>query len=42
MGIPKTSIDRLFDLNHASRLDQIDAALRALGKRLVVGVEDAG
>ncbi|HNY39520.1 MAG TPA: hypothetical protein PKJ41_03965 [Bryobacteraceae bacterium] len=41
MRIPKTSIDRLFDLDHASRLDQIDAALRALGKRLVVAVEDA-
>jgi len=41
MRIPKTSIDRLFDLDHASRLDQLDAALRALGKRLVVAVEDA-
>jgi antitoxin HicB len=41
MRIPKTSIDRLFDLDHASRLDQLDAALRSLGKRLVVVVEDA-
>ncbi|HNY42647.1 MAG TPA: type II toxin-antitoxin system HicB family antitoxin [Bryobacteraceae bacterium] len=41
MGIPKTSIDRLFDLDHASRLDQIDVALHALGKRLIVAVEDA-
>lgn len=41
MRIPKTSVDRLFDLDHASRLDQLDAALRALGKRLVVAVEDA-
>lgn len=41
LGIPKTSVDRLFDLDHSSRLDQIDAALRALGKRLVVGVGDA-
>ncbi len=41
MRIPKTSIDRLFDLDHASRLDQLDAALRALGKRLVVAVENA-
>ncbi len=41
MGIPKTSVDRLFDLDHASRLEQIDAALRALGKRLIVAVEGA-
>jgi antitoxin HicB len=41
IGIPKTNVDRLFDLRHASRLDQIDAALHALGKRLVVSVQDA-
>jgi antitoxin HicB len=41
LGIPKSNIDRLFDLRHASRLDQIDAAFRALGKRLGVVVEDA-
>lgn len=34
-------IDRLLDLNHASRLDQLEAAVRALGKRLVVSLEDA-
>ena len=33
--------DRLLDLNHASRLDQIEAALAALGKRLSVEVADA-
>ncbi|EAR21587.1 type II toxin-antitoxin system HicB family antitoxin [Nitrococcus mobilis] len=32
-------VDRLLDLNHASRLDQIEAALAALGKRLDVTVE---
>ena len=31
-------VDRLLDLRHASRLDQIDRALRAVGKRLVVEV----
>ncbi len=41
MGIQKTNVDRLFDLSHTSRLDQIEAAFRALGKRLVIGVEDA-
>src|SRR5450756_1875147 len=28
LGIPKTVVDRLFDLNHNSRLDQIEAAFR--------------
>jgi antitoxin HicB len=34
-------VDRLLDLHHASRLDQIEAALRALGKGLVIRVVDA-
>ncbi|MDN5850816.1 MAG: type II toxin-antitoxin system HicB family antitoxin [Nitrococcus sp.] len=34
-------VDRLLDLNHASRLDQIEAALAALGKRLEVTLEAA-
>ncbi len=34
-------IDRLLNLAHISRLDQIEAAYRALGKRLLIGVEDA-
>ena len=41
MGISKTNVDRLFDLNRSSRFEQIEAAFRALGKRLVIGVEDA-
>ena len=34
-------IDRLLDLGHASRLDQLELAFAALGKRLAVSVEDA-
>jgi len=34
-------IDRLLDLTHNSRLDQLEAALLALGKRLVVELKDA-
>jgi antitoxin HicB len=34
-------IDRLLDVRHASRLDQIETALAALGKRLVLDVVDA-
>ena len=34
-----SAVDRVLDLNHRSRLDQIDAALAAVGLRLdVVGV----
>jgi antitoxin HicB len=31
-------VDRLFDLRHASRLDRIEAAARALGRHLAVRV----
>jgi antitoxin HicB len=41
IGIPKTHIDRLFSLRHRSRLDQVEAALTALGKYLHVEVRDA-
>jgi antitoxin HicB len=34
-------IDRLLDLRHSSRLDQIEAALRALGKRLSIEIHEA-
>src|ERR1700691_6719564 len=29
LGIPKANVDRLFDLRHCSRLDQIEAAFQA-------------
>jgi len=41
LGIPRANIDRLFDLRHHSRLDQIEAALKAVGKELDVTVRDA-
>jgi antitoxin HicB len=34
-------IDRLLDLRHASRLDQLEAAFRALGKQLSVEIREA-
>ncbi len=34
-------IDRLLDFCHASKLEQIELALTALGKRLVVDIRDA-
>ena len=33
-----SAVDRVLDLNHDSRLDQIDAALAAGGRRFDVGV----
>lgn len=34
-------VDRLLDLRHGSRLDQLEAAFRALGKHLSVQILDA-
>jgi antitoxin HicB len=34
-------VDRLLDLRHASRLDQLEAAFRALGKQISVQVSEA-
>ena len=34
-------IDRLLDLSHSSRLDQIEQAFLVLGKRLEISLEDA-
>jgi len=41
LGIPKTTVDRLFDFGNHTRLDQIEAAFAVLGKRLVFEVRDA-
>ena len=41
LNIPKTNVDRLFDFRNHSRLDQLEAAFAAVGKRLVVSVQDA-
>jgi antitoxin HicB len=34
-------VDRLFDLRHPSKIEQIDRALRTMGKRLAMAVRDA-
>lgn len=36
IGTTRQEINRLTDLKHATKIDRIDEALRALGKRLVV------
>lgn len=38
LGWHMPQVDRLFDLRHASRLDQLEAAARALGRHLEVRV----
>jgi antitoxin HicB len=40
-GIPKSNLERLFDLRHHSRLDQLEIAFRALKKRMWFEVRDA-
>lgn len=41
IGIPKTHIERLFSLRHRSRLDQIESAFAALGRRLHIEARNA-
>lgn len=41
IGWQKSQVDRLLNLKHASRLDQIETALNVLDKRLSIHVEDA-
>jgi len=38
LGWHMPQVDRLFDLHHASKLDQIEAAARALGRRVEVRI----
>jgi antitoxin HicB len=41
LGWQRSQVGRLLDLNHESRLDQIEAALAALGKKLELRVTAA-
>jgi antitoxin HicB len=41
LGCHMRQVDRLLDLGHASRLDQIEAAFAALHKRVVIEIRDA-
>ena len=41
LGCDPRQVRRVLDLDHRSRLDQLEAALAALGKRLVLEVRDA-
>jgi antitoxin HicB len=41
LNLAPTLVDRLLSLQHKSRIEQLETALAALGKRLVVDVRDA-
>ena len=41
LGMAEPALRRLLDLDHRSHLDQLEAALRCLGKRLELTVRDA-
>src|SRR5665213_3114419 len=41
LGVHMPQIDRLLDLSHSSKIEQIEAALRAVGKQLTIEVLDA-
>jgi antitoxin HicB len=38
MGIHKQQVERLLDMDHTSRIEQLEAAFAALNKRLVVDI----
>ena len=40
LGCSPSQVDRLLDIQHKSRLDQLEAAFTAMGKRLTVRVRD--
>lgn len=41
LGWQRESVDRLFRLDHASRLEQLEEAFAALGRRIAIEVMDA-
>jgi antitoxin HicB len=41
LGLHLQQVDRLLDLRHSSKLDQVEAALRALGKMITIEIRDA-
>ena len=41
LGVSETVVRRMLNPKHATKPEKIQAALRALGKRIVVGFEDA-
>jgi antitoxin HicB len=41
LGTSKGNIDRLFDLHHSTRIEQLEAAFRTIGKRMDIEIREA-
>jgi predicted RNase H-like HicB family nuclease len=41
LGWKHPQVSRLFDVSHTSKLDQLAASAQALGRRFVIGIEQA-
>jgi antitoxin HicB len=41
IGCQRNEVEKLLDIRHRSRLDQIENALTAIGKQLIVDIRDA-
>jgi len=41
LGTSKGNIDRLFDLHHSTRIEQLEAAFQAIGKRMDIEIHEA-
>ncbi|HEU0142912.1 MAG TPA: hypothetical protein VFQ79_24545 [Bryobacteraceae bacterium] len=41
LGVRETVVRRMLDPEHETKTEKLQAALEVLGKRIVVGVEDA-
>jgi len=37
----KGNVDRLFNIRHSSRIEQLDAAFRAIGKEMTIKMRSA-
>lgn len=40
MHVKPAQVDRIFDINHGSRIEQLEAAAAAMGKKLVIDLQD--
>ena len=41
LGMSKGNVERLFNVRHSSRIEQLDGAFRAIGKEITIGIRDA-
>ncbi len=40
LGTSKGNIERFFNMKHSTRIDQLEAAFRAIGKRISIEIHD--